>query len=186
MDNSIEIIYNIVVYSGRINVDIKTIIEYFWQIRNPPMKISKAKGIKTFSLIKSMKFLLLCFILSFVIEGCDYFFPPLPGDKVTVEEASKFLDKHKGDPDVVLMDVRSKKQYDSLNIESSVNIDFSQTDFPEITAKLNKDMRYLIIDENGRKSAMALELMKEQRFSKVHYIIGGINEWVKKGFPVQK
>ena len=129
--------------------------------------------------------LYISFIAVISLGGCDYFFPPLPGDKVTVEEASKFLNKHKGDPEVVLIDVRTKRQYDSLNIESSINIDFSQTDFPEMTSKLNKDIRYLIIDENGRKSAMALELMKEQRFSKVHYIIGGLNEWVKKDLPVK-
>ncbi len=125
------------------------------------------------------------FIISILLfSGCDYLFPPLRLDKITVEEASNFLNKHKGDTKVVLLDIRSKAEYDSINIENSVNIDFTKPDFPDITEKLDKDKRYIIIDDNGIKAAMAFELMKEQRFSKVHYILGGINEWVKNNLPV--
>ncbi len=121
----------------------------------------------------------LCFIAVSVFQGCDYFFPPLRSDKVTVEEASTFLNKHKGDPEVIILDIRSKREFDSLKIENSVNLDFSMPDFPGMTEKLDKEKRYIIVDENGKKAAMAFELMKEQRFAKIHYIIGGINEWVK-------
>lgn len=118
--------------------------------------------------------------------GCDYFFPPLSGDKIPVEEAAKFIQKNSGNPDVILLDIRIKKQYDSVRIENSVNIDFSQTDFPDQISKLDHEKRYIIIDENGRKAAMALELMREQRFPKIHYITGGINEWIKLDMPVKK
>lgn len=127
------------------------------------------------------------FLISiFLIPGCNYFFPPLSGDKITVEEASGFLNKNKGNPEVILLDVRTKKEFDSLNIENSINLDFSLPDFPEMTGKLDKENRYIIVDQNGKKAAMAFELMKEQRFSKVHYMIGGINEWVKNNLPVTK
>ena len=134
-----------------------------------------------------LSFLILCCITinaSFV--GCDYFFPPLTGDKITVEDAERFLSRNKDNPDVVLIDIRPKNQFDSIRIENSVNIDFSKTDFPELTAKLDPEKRYILVDENGRKGAMAFELMKEQRFPKVHYITGGITEWVKAGYKTLK
>lgn len=120
-------------------------------------------------------------LIMFNFAGCDYFFPPLSGDKIPVEEAAKFIQKNSGNPDVILLDIRTKKQYDSVRIENSVNFDFSQTDFPDQISKLDHEKRYIIIDENGRKAAMALELMREQRFPKIHYITGGINEWIKAG-----
>lgn len=125
-------------------------------------------------------------LIMFNFAGCDYFFPPLSGDKIPVEEAAKFIQKNSGNPDVILLDIRTKKQYDSVRIENSVNFDFSQTDFPDQISKLDHEKRYIIIDENGRKAAMALELMREQRFPKIHYITGGINEWIKLDMPVKK
>ncbi len=52
--------------------------------------------------------------------------------------------------------------------------------------RLDPEKRYILIDDNGRKSAMAFELMKEQRFPKVHYISGGITEWVRSGYKTVK
>lgn len=135
-----------------------------------------------------IKYFMIClyFAAISVIPGCDYFFPPLRADKVTVQEASNFINNHKGDSQLVLLDLRSKREFDSLNIENSVNLDFSAPDFPGMTEKLDKEKRYILIDENGKRSAMAFELMKEQRFTKIHYIIGGMNEWVKFNLPVKK
>ncbi len=129
------------------------------------------------------------FIITVVIvslPGCDYFFPPLKGDKITVEEAYKYMDKHKDDPDVVLLDIRTKHEYDSLKIERSINLDYSMPDFPDMTDKLDKNKRYIVIDKNGKRSPLAFELMKEQKITNVHYIIGGLEEWIKMNYPVNK
>lgn len=135
-------------------------------------------------LSKKSIFVLLLFTVISLISGCDYFFPPLSGDKIPVEEVYKYLNKHKGESDLVLLDVRTKKEFDSLRIENAVNLDFSMTDFPDFISKLDKEKRYIIVDQNGKKAAMAFELMREQRFGKVHYITGGLDEWSKNNFPV--
>lgn len=136
----------------------------------------------------SSKILMMVFMLSYVVQftGCEYLFPSLRSDKITSEEAAVYLEKHKGDTEVILLDIRTKPEFDSVRIENSVNIDFSLPDFPDTIGKLDKEKRYILVDQNGRKSAMAFELMKEQRFPKIHYIIGGMNEWTKHSFPVQK
>ncbi len=138
--------------------------------------------------ILSHKILLIPVVISYFLlfQGCEYLFPSLRSDKITVEEAAVFLEKNKGEVDVVLMDIRTKREYDSLRLENSVNIDFSLPDFPDMINKLDKEKRYILIDQNGRKSAMAFELMKELRFPRIHYIIGGINEWTRNNYPVQK
>lgn len=107
------------------------------------MHFTILNGVKLFSYYK---YNLVLFIISILLfSGCDYLFPPLRLDKITVEEASNFLNKHKGDTKVVLLDIRSKAEYDSINIENSVNIDFTKPDFPDITEKLDKDKRALLI-----------------------------------------
>lgn len=121
-----------------------------------------------------------------IFSGCDYFFPPLNGDKITVEDAAKFINKHKGDPELILLDIRSKNEYDSIKIENSINLDYTMPDFPEMTEKLDKNKRFILIDKNGKRSPLAFELMREQKFGKVHYITGGIEEWIKLNNPVVK
>ena len=142
----------------------------------------------TFQSILCYKKLLILIVIAYFLffQGCEYLFPSLRSDKISVEEAAVFLEKNKGELDVVLMDIRTKREFDSLRLENSVNIDFSLPDFPEILNKLDKEKRYILIDQNGRKSAMAFELMKEQRFPKIHYIIGGLNEWTRNNYPIQK
>lgn len=120
-----------------------------------------------------------------VFQGCDYLFPPLNGDKITSEDASKYINKHKDDPDLIILDIRPKNEYDSVKIENSINLDYSMPDFPEMTDKLDKTKRYIIVDKNGKRGPLAFELMREQKFLKVHYIIGGIEEWVKLKYPVK-
>ncbi|HWA06233.1 MAG TPA: rhodanese-like domain-containing protein [Ignavibacteria bacterium] len=130
--------------------------------------------------------LIILSVLPVFAQGCEYLFPSLRSDKITVEEAAVFLENHKDDEDVVLLDIRSKREFDSLRIENSVNLDFSKPDFPDMVGNLERSKRYIIIDQNGRKGAMAFELMKELRFPQIHYIIGGFEQWSKMNFPVQK
>jgi hydroxyacylglutathione hydrolase len=151
------------------------------------MKKSPVHSMQNISQLYKKCLIYLLFFLTITFNaGCDYFFPPLSGDKIPVEEAYKYLIKHKGESDLILLDVRTKKEFDSLRIENAVNLDFSMTDFPEYTSKFDKEKRYIIVDQNGKKAAMAFELMREQRFGKVHYITGGLDEWQKNNFPLRK
>lgn len=165
--------------------------KYFWVKEIKAMKkspvhcrnfitIFKRKRIYTSFMILNSLYLI------FIFSGCDYFFPPLSGENLPVEEASNFILKNRDNKDVVLLDIRTKREFDSVKIEGSVNLDFTMPDFPEMVSKLDKEKRYIIIDQNGIKGAMAAELLKEERFTKVHFISGGIESWIKNNLPVQK
>ena len=133
---------------------------------------------------KKVSFILtVLMIIAGAIQGCDYFFPPLSGDKISPEEAYGYINKHKNDKDVILLDVGTKREFDSLSIENSLNLDFTLPDFPAMVQKLDKEKRYILFDLNGKKSAMAFELMKEEKFTKVHYVAGGFAEWQNKKLP---
>jgi rhodanese-related sulfurtransferase len=123
-------------------------------------------------------------LLSINLSSCDYFFPPLSGDKIDTEDAYNFLKKHRGDIDVVLLDVRTKDEYDSGHINNAVMVDFKRTDFPDEIAKLDRNKRYIIYSNSAVRSSMAFELMKEMRFEKVHVIKGGLVEWKAKNLPM--
>ncbi|MCI0448766.1 MAG: rhodanese-like domain-containing protein [Chlorobi bacterium] len=123
-------------------------------------------------------------IISVIFTSCEYFFPSLSGDKITVEEAYNFLKKHKGDEDIVLLDVRTKVQYDKIHIQGAVLMDYERTTFPDEIEKLDRKKTYIIYSQNNKWSANTFELMKELNFPNVHYIAGGIEEWQKQNLPM--
>jgi rhodanese-related sulfurtransferase len=127
--------------------------------------------------------LILLISVLITLQGCDYFFPPLKGEQIPPGEAYSFLKKHKDDPDVVLIDLRTKEEYEISHIAGAINMDFSLTTFPGDVEKLNKDKRYFVYSTNDRNSLLTLELLRENRIEKRHMISGGFNEWVRQGFP---
>lgn len=129
-------------------------------------------------------FIISVFLSGLCLQSCDYFFPPLSSEKVDVNEAYSFVKKHKGNENVVIIDIRSKEEFDKGHVENAVLIDYSQPTFPAEIEKLNRDKRYLIFDSNGKKSLNTIELMKELRFDKAHAVIGGYEEWKKQGLPM--
>lgn len=119
-----------------------------------------------------------------VLCSCDYFFPPLSSDKIDVNEAYSYLAKHKGDPDVVLLDVRTREEYESAHLESAISLDYRQTSFPVEIEKLDRQKRYIIYSKTNVESFNSLELMKELRFEKMHAIQGGWQEWNRQKLPL--
>ncbi|MFI5211554.1 MAG: rhodanese-like domain-containing protein [Ignavibacteria bacterium] len=121
--------------------------------------------------------------LIFLFSSCDYFFPPLSGDRIPVKEAYNFLRKHSDDKDIVILDVRSKKEYDEFHLRSSILLDYKETSFPAEIEKLDRSKRYLIFSRGSTESFNTLELMMELKFSRVHAVTGGIDEWKKENLP---
>jgi len=119
-----------------------------------------------------------------LISSCNYFFPRLTGDKISVNEAFGFLQKHSGEPDVVVIDVRSKAEYDLGHIQNAVLIDYNMTSFPDEIGKLDRDKTYIVYDKTGAKSSNTFELMKELRFKDVHVITGGFDAWNAENLPL--
>jgi rhodanese-related sulfurtransferase len=116
-----------------------------------------------------------------LFSSCDYFFPPLSGDRIPVKRI--LLRKHSDDKDIVILDVRSKQEYDEFHLRSSILLDYKETSFPAEIEKLDRSKRYLIFSRGSTESFNTLELMIELKFSRVHAVIGGIDEWKRENLP---
>lgn len=125
-------------------------------------------------------------LFSCLLSGCDYLFPPLKSDKISVSEADRYISKHKGSPELVIIDLRPKPEFDKGHIENAINLDYNLTDFPAMIEKLDKGKRYIMYDTGDRNSLKTLELMRESKILSAHIIIGGIDEWKKQGLPLKQ
>ena len=86
----------------------------------------------------------------------------------------------------VVLDVRTKKEYQEGHIPGSILIDFNSPDFDKEIAKLDKSKTYLVHCAAGGRSARACKKMEGMNFQSLYNLEGGMGAWQKQGKPVEK
>ena len=86
-------------------------------------------------------------------------------------------------PEVIIIDIRTKDEYDVYHLQNAINIDFYADTFADELNLLDKDKTYLIYCRTGRRTGTdknnALALMKKLGFTDVYNMLGGIHDFVK-------
>ncbi len=89
---------------------------------------------------------------------------------------------------VVILDVRTPKEYATGHIQNAVNIDVRNEFFAEEVAKLDRDEIYIVHCtanvENGR-TAKSLKIMSDLSFTHLRNMAGGIVAWQASGLPLE-
>lgn len=88
--------------------------------------------------------------------------------------------------DVVVLDIRTPKEFKGGHIDKAVNIDFHDKNFSEQLDKLDKSKTYLVHCASGGRSTKSLELFKAKGFKDIYHLDGGFNAWETAGKPVSK
>lgn len=101
-------------------------------------------------------------------------------DNVTVAQTKELL----GRPDVMILDVREQSEYDAGHIPGVTLIPTGQ-----VQNRLNeipKDKPVIVTCRSGNRSAAVTKLLREQGYTNVHNMEGGIIAWQGAGYPVEK
>ena len=99
-----------------------------------------------------------------------------PFADLNAEQAQKLI----ADGELVVLDVRTDREYQSGHIENAQHIDFYGQDFKSKLAELPKDKKYLVYCASGNRSGQAVTMMKELKFEEAHNMSGGIGAWSSK------
>jgi rhodanese-related sulfurtransferase len=129
-------------------------------------------------------------ILAVAVVGFILWSPAAQSDQqfpeVTPRQASALIEKHKGDPDFVILDIRTPGEYRSGHIENSIMIDFYSKTFAEEVNRLNREKTYLVHCRSGNRSTRSMALFEKLQFQKIYHLSSGINGWNSEGLPVVK
>ncbi|WP_052747841.1 rhodanese-like domain-containing protein [Geoglobus ahangari] len=131
---------------------------------------------------------LLLIITSILVAGCIQ----NAGNKneenrykdITVDEAYRMIEEHAGNSSFVIIDVRTPKEYEEGHIPGAINIDVFGRNFRKKLEELDLNKTYLVYCKTGFKSKIACETMVRMGFRHVYNMEGGIEAWMKKGYPV--
>ena len=107
---------------------------------------------------------------------------PAPSRKVGVDEFEKLWK----DKNNIVLDVRTKKEFEAGHIPGAINLDFMAPSFAEKVAALDTNKVYLVHCAAGRRSASATDQMSKMGFTKLIDLSPGFRAWEKAGKPVEK
>ena len=107
------------------------------------------------------------------------------GDGVQVLDVAKF-EKKMAQPDVQLVDVRTPEEFNEGHLENALNIDFTNDDFDDKVASLDKNKPVMLYCKAGGRSAKAASKLKELGFKNITDLEGGILNWTSENKPVVK
>jgi len=84
----------------------------------------------------------------------------------------------KNDPSLLVIDVRTKEEYDEGHIIGSINVDIYGEFIQDIRhACQNQDQRIFVICASGARASSAVSIMRKLGYTQV-YSIGGMGSWI--------
>ena len=99
---------------------------------------------------------------------------------IDVKQAGSLLNN----PDVVFLDVREQDEYNAGHIPGVKLIPLGTV--PNRMNEIPKDKTVVTVCRSGNRSSQATEFLRQQGFTNVHNMTGGMNEWAQAGLPVEK
>lgn len=117
-----------------------------------------------------MKFLILLLLLILPASAADF-------KNINVHQ----FEKMRAAKTNVVLDVRTKKEYDAGHIPGAVLIDFNSPEFDKKIAALDKDKTYLVHCASGGRSAKASAKLTALNFKNIYNLEGGYRAWEKAG-----
>lgn len=92
---------------------------------------------------------------------------------ISAEEAKKRLDSENG---IILLDVRTKKEYESGHIKNSVLIPVDNLKEDALENLRDKEVPIFVYCRSGNRSVTAANILVNLGYKNV-YNLGGINDW---------
>lgn len=134
--------------------------------------------------------LILLLLLLFFLSGCisNIENNSIPETQIvndiTVDEAYVLIQNNNENQNFIILDIRTKEEYEDEHIQDSIMIDFYSDSFEKELDELDKNKTYLIYCRTGRRTGLTLDIMEELGFLEVYNMAGGITQWKTKGYPI--
>ncbi len=100
---------------------------------------------------------------------------------VNAAQASSLIEAH---PEIVVLDVRTKREFDGGHLDGAVNLDFFSPEFKQRVEQLDTEKTYVLHCRSGNRSSKAARLLKDAGIESVVHMDGGVKAWRKADLPL--
>lgn len=102
------------------------------------------------------------------------------GSNVVNLDSDTFEKQLKDDKNAVLIDTRTKAEFNDGHIPNAKLIDIMSSDFQQKVSELDKSKNYYVYCRSGNRSFHAAKAMTKMGFEKVYNLESGIINWYGK------
>ncbi len=88
--------------------------------------------------------------------------------------------------DVLLVDVRTPKEFNSGHIKNAININFLSAEFEKEIKKLDTTKTLVIYCRSGNRSGKSASIFVKVGFDQLYDLKGGVLKWQKNGLKLVK
>ena len=85
---------------------------------------------------------------------------------------------------VITLDVRTPSEFMEGHLVNAINIDAENPSYVTEIEKLDKEATYAVYCRSGRRSAIAVQTMKDAGFKNLFNMKAGAEEWSAEGLPL--
>lgn len=122
---------------------------------------------------------LFTYVIVVIIQSCAQ---QPAGSQLDAKQFAALMEKT---PDKWIIDVRTKKEFESGHIASAINMDYYADDFQKQLTSLPKDKPLLIYCLSGSRSNSAVEKLHGMGYTNVYHLAGGIQSWKLANLPIE-
>ena len=105
---------------------------------------------------------------------------------LSARQAKVVIDDNSDNPEFVILDVRTVKEFTQGHIAGAVLLDFLDPEFVSGLKRLDRSKTYLIYCRSGNRSGQTLKLINGMGFQRVYHLKHGIIDWQKEKLPLVK
>jgi len=96
---------------------------------------------------------------------------------ITPDVALTLLNGHKGDTNLVILDVRTPTEYAPRHIKGAVNLDYYSANFDATLGSLDRGKLYLVYCASGGRSGRTADKMRALGFLQVYNMLNGFSSF---------
>ena len=85
------------------------------------------------------------------------------------------------DTDYILVDVRTREEYESGHIKDAIHFDFYSELFQKEILSIDKSSSIVLYCRTQNRSAKTANYLKENGYKEIAVLEGGISTWIKNG-----
>ena len=130
-------------------------------------------------ILRIMKYKLLLLLASIFVLSCS---SPAPSGLDT----DAFEQRLNSTDEKIILDVRTPAEYHQGHLSDATLIDVQGSDFEAKVGKLDKSMPVFVYCASGIRSEKAVRILRDQGFTKIFELEGGLRELADAGKPLER